>query len=130
MKKFLLIAMASVSMMATTAIAQNDVQVNETTNVETQDHHRGQVACSCYELDRRIVGLRYVVQNARIDRTERQHIRQKVQWGRSELARSQHFNLRRQERICSRANMELNYSWTRWQPWIARQRADIGNRCY
>jgi hypothetical protein len=129
MKKFLLISIASLSMMASTAVAQSEVQADTESNIEINTS-RGGVACSCYELDRRVQGLRFVVQNARLNRDERQSLRQEVQLGRAELQRSQNYNLIRQERICSRANQQLNYSWVQWQPWIARNRADIGNRCY
>lgn len=89
-----------------------------------------QRACSCFELDRRVQGLEYVLRYARLDHLESRRIRNDVSAGKSTLRQSQYLNGERQEQACSLGNQDVDQSWVRWQSWIARNGADIGNRCY
>ncbi len=88
-------------------------------------------ACSCYELERRIEGMDTVLYQGNPSRMEARQIER-------QMARAEAFynsvNFRRdsvrvQEAQCSRGNQEIDRSWERWQPWLARNRLDPGNRC-
>lgn len=90
---------------------------------------RGEQACSCNELERRISGLRYVLSYARLDHREAQNISSEVDYGMRQLSNSRYQSVDQQESTCSIGNQGVDRSWVRWQPWVARQGADHDYGC-
>ncbi len=94
---------------------------------DLENHDR---SCSCFELDRRIQGLDFVMSAAdEISRNEIQNISLNLERGQTALDGARKLPYRRQEAVCSRGLQELQNNWVRWQAWISEQGADIGNRC-
>ena len=89
----------------------------------------GEQACSCYELQRRINGLRYVLSYARLDYREAQNISSDLDYGSRQLSQSRYQSVQQQESTCSIGNQGVDSSWVQWQPWVARQGADYVYRC-
>ncbi len=87
-------------------------------------------ACGCYELNRRASGLQYASRYAQTNQYERQQLQQDSQNAFYVLNQSQQgYSTYQQEIMCSQENQRVNYNWVRWQPWVARNGADIGNPC-
>lgn len=86
--------------------------------------------CSCVELQRRISGLSYVLNYGGChDPREANMIRSQINSAQASLNQSQYEDYRRQEQTCSLANQNVNESWVRWQPWVARNGADTNYGC-
>jgi hypothetical protein len=118
LKKIFLIAIAIFA--TAPAFAQFDVRPN-------RPDRRG--SCFCVELQRRVSGLNYVIRNAQLDSYEARDLRDDVYYGREALDDAMYADSAEQDAICSRGNEDVDNSWRRWQPWVARRGADIGNRC-
>lgn len=85
--------------------------------------------CSCHELYRRASGLQFAADSAPTQPRERMRLRQASNHGFNVLNQSSRYPYHRQDSICTQGNVDVDYLWVRWQPWVARSGGDVGNPC-
>jgi hypothetical protein len=89
-------------------------------------------ACTCLEFERRDRGLSYVANYVNLSYQERNDIYNQLQRGRSNYNQVNFYSdsQDRQNQLCSLGNQAVDYSWRRWQPWLAQNGIDYVPNCW